>query len=192
MNAVMSWIVQRRIAGLMFFGGLAVVIAGSSSLGWIVGRAPLQVQLANLKTTHATEKAQLAKHAAKTLQEAQARGDGLSADLLTRQAQIDQLKTEKRDAIKQATTGRPCLDGPALRLLHGAPGLGVGDLPPATGGPAAAGEPAGAAGDDAPAWYSSDTQVAAWIVDAGAAFEVCRARLDALIDWHAPTGDLHD
>ncbi|MEO8120738.1 MAG: hypothetical protein ABI606_15640 [Rhodoferax sp.] len=164
----------------------AVGLGLGGSGAWLLGRAPLKVQLAQQTTAHATEKTQLAEHAAKTLQDAQARGDALSAGLLNQQTQIDQLKTEKRNAIAKATTGKPCLNGAALRLLDGAPGIGIRDLPPATGGAAAAGEPPGAAGGDS-TWYSSDTQVAGWIVDAGAAFEVCRTRLDALIDWTPST-----
>lgn len=170
MSSFVSWMI--RLSTPLFYLSLAVMVAGAAGFGWTVGRAPLQVQLANQTTEHAAEKQQLAEHAAKTLQEAQARGDVLSAGLLTQQTQIDQLKTEKRDAIAQATTGKPCLNGPALRLLNSAPGLSVRDLPPAAGGAVAAGEP-----------IATDTDVAGWIIDTDAQFEVCRARLDALIGW---------
>lgn len=115
------------------------------------------------------------RQAKEALQEAQLRGDGLSRSLLATQQQIDQLKTEKLHAISQATIGRPCFNGPTLRLLDQAPGLSVSGLPPATSGVAATGEP-----------VSTDTDIARWAVDAGAQFEVCRARLDALIGWHTP------
>lgn len=168
---VMNW-PRPWVAYVIFAVGLGL----GSSGAWLLGRAPLQVQLARQATAHAGSQTAAAQLAAAVLQGAQARGDALTVGLLNQQTQIDQLKTEKRDAIKQATTGRPCLNGPALRLLDGAPGLSVRDLPPSTGGAAAAGEP-----------VASDTDVAVWIVDAGAAFEVCRARLDALIDWTPST-----
>lgn len=171
---VMNW-PSPWVAMVIFVAGLG--LGGSDA--WLLGRAPLQVQLAQQATSHAFEKTQLAQHAAKTLQDAQERGDALSVGLLNQQTQIDQLKTEKHDAIRQATTGKPCLNGPALRLLNSAPGLGVRDLPPASGSAVAAGEP-----------IATDTDIAVWIVDAGAQFEVCRARLDALIDWHTPTNNL--
>lgn len=163
MNWPGTWVTSVIFAVGMGFGG---------SSAWLLGRAPLQVQLAKQNTAHAAEKTQLAEHAAKTLQDAQARGDALSVGLLNQQTQINKLKTEKRDAIKQATTGKPCLNGATLRLLSSAPGLSVRDLSPATGGAVAAGEP-----------VATDTDIAVWIVDAGAAYEVCRTRLDALIDW---------
>lgn len=173
MNGVTNWVVQRYTP--LIFLGLAMTTVCSAGLGWAMGRAPLQVQLARLSAEHAAEKQQLAQNAFETLQAAQARGDALSAGLLTQQTKIDQLKTEARRAITQATTGKPCLNAPALRLLDSAPGLRIAGLSPATGGAAAAGEP-----------VATDTNIAVWIVDAGAAFEGCRTRLDALIDWHAP------
>lgn len=117
------------------------------------------------------------------LQAALARGDALSTGLLNQQDEINQLKTEKRDALTLASTGRPCLGSAALRLLNNAPGIRVKRLPAPTSSPAATSEPAAAAGSD-DAGYSTDTQAALWVLDAGAQFEVCRARLNALIDWH--------
>lgn len=127
-----------------------------------------------------------AEHQAKeALQAAQTRGDNLSRTLLQQQDQIIQLKSEKLHAITLATTGRPCLGGPALRLLDQAPGLKLYGLSPTTGSAAAAGGATAAIGGDTDAEYSSDTQAALWIAEAGARYEVCRARLDALIGWHS-------
>lgn len=115
------------------------------------------------------------QQAREALQESQARGDALSTGLLNQQSVIDQLKTEKHEALTLATTGRPCLGSPALRVLNTAPGITVRSLPPATSSAVAADGP-----------FSTDTDIAVWIVDAGTDFKVCRARLDALIDWHTP------
>lgn len=161
---------------------LAIVVLPlglAGAVGWQAGRAPLKVQLAQQSADHAAKKRQAAEQAAITLQAAQARGDALTTGLLNQQTKIDQLTTEARRAIPQVTTGRPCLGPAALRLLDSAPGLDVAGLPPATGGAAAAGGP-----------VATDTDIAGWTVDAGAAFGVCRARLDALIDWHAPVPEL--
>lgn len=117
----------------------------------------------------------------------QARGDRLSNALLISEHQIDQQRTEIHYALNKSTAGRPCLNSPTLRLLNQAPGLVVSGVPWATGGIAAAGGPlATDTGDLDPygRWYSTDTQVASWITDAGSSYRVCKARLDALIDWH--------
>jgi len=161
----------------------ATMLACAAGAGWEVGRAPLQVQLAQQSATHAAEKRKAAEQAASTLQAAQARGDALSTGLLNQQTTIDQLKTEARRAIPQVTTGKPCLGPAALRVLDSAPGLDVAGLSPATGGAAAEGGP-----------VATDADIAGWVVDAGAQYEVCRARFGALIDWYAaaPTGELHD
>ena len=151
---------------------LVCALAVGACAGWVLGRMPLRTQLAEQAKSHAVQSEQAAKRALQTLQEAQARGDALSAGLLTQQSQINQLKSEKRDAITSATTGKPCLATPALRLLHGAPGLRVAGLPAPASGAAAAGEP-----------IATDTDIAGWMVDAGASYEICRTRLDALIRW---------
>ena len=153
---------------------LCAFISGAA-LGWNLGRAPLQVQLARQIESHASEKQRAAEQAAAALQAAQDRGDALTAGLLNQQTRIDQLKTEARRAIPQVTTGRTCLDQRALRVLDSAPGLAVAGLPPATSGAAAA-----------DGRIATDTDIAGWAVDAGGYYATCRARLDALIDWHAP------
>jgi hypothetical protein len=60
-----------------------------------------------------------------------------------------------------------------------------------TGGIVATRWPTATAADDASSaassgdQYATDTQVGDWAIDAAAQYQVCRTRLDALIDWHA-------
>lgn len=152
------------------------LLAATAVVSAMVGRAPLHRELAELKTAHA-EAARLAATAAvQRLDEAQQRGDALSAQLLGREQEIGQLTKEKRDAVARSTRGRACLDPGTLRVLNGAAGLRVAAPAEAASGAAAADGPAAA--------YSSDSDIAPWIVDAGAQYEQCRERLDKLIDWH--------
>jgi hypothetical protein len=120
------------------------------------------------------------------LQEAQLRGDALTTGLLTQQGQIDQLKTEKQHAVQLATTGRTCLGSDALRVLDHSPGITfIGPTQAASTADAADATPATDIGVSSNGDHVvTDTSVAQWIVDAGASYEVCRARLDALIDWN--------
>lgn len=122
----------------------------------------------------------------------QARGDALTTALLASQTQIDQLSQEAHRGIKTETTGRACLGSGALRVLNSAPGLRT-ELAPASGAVATGGAPAPAADDagsprtdtsDGGDEFATDTQVGDWAIDAGAQYEVCRTRLDKLIDWH--------
>ena len=152
---------------------IAILMGVGARIGYVNGRAPLLVQLAQQDKQHADEKRVAAEQVKAALQEAITRGDNLSRQLLQSDQQIIKLSREKRDAIQKVTTGRPCFGEPALRLLNGAPGLHVIGLRDATGSPAAEG---GA--------VATDTDIAQWVVDAGAQYEVCRTRLDALIDWH--------
>ena len=119
----------------------------------------------------------------------QARGDALTTALLASQTQIDQLSQEAHRGIKTETTGRACLGSGALRVLNSAPGLRT-ELAPASGAvatggaPAPAADDAGSAASDGGGEFATDTQVGDWAIDAGAQYEVCRTRLDKLIDWH--------
>ena len=161
-----------------------LAVAIGSGGGWVLGRMPLHTELAQLTATHATERATAASAAAQAMAQAHARGDSLSAGLLNQQNNINQLKAEKTHAILQATTGNPCLFEPALRLLNTAPGLTVAGLPSTPASAAAAGGATDAVGG-VNSWASTDTDISLWAIDTGAAYEVCRARLDALISWHA-------
>lgn len=161
---------------------IAAIFACVAGAAWELGRAPLKVQLAQkqvllaqLAESAAKRKRLAAEKAVSDLQAAQARGDALSAGLLNQQATIDQLKTEARRAIPQVTSGRPCLGPAALRVLDSTPGLDVAGLPPAASGAAAEGGP-----------VATDTDIGGWAVDAGAAYETCRARLATLIDFYPP------
>jgi hypothetical protein len=73
--------------------------------------------------------------------------------------------------IKDATTGRACFGGAALRVLDHATGL----KPPPAGLPQDRSAPAAAdsAGED----VATDTDVADWIVKAGTLYEQCRSRI---------------
>lgn len=152
--AALAW------SGLVFYGGHSLGDAQSNAK-WL------------------DKEAQYQRQAKADLLAGQARGDALTTGLLVQQDQITQLKSEKQNAIKVVTSGRACLGADALRVLDTAPGITVARPTQATSSPAAAGE--------APAPDSSistDTDIALWIIDAGADYEVCRTRLDALIDWN--------
>lgn len=159
-----------QIAALAF--ALGCLLAGPAA--YTLGRLPLHTELANQQAAYSLEKLRASERSAQVLQAAAERGDGLSHTLLAGQTERDLLNRSRRNALPTSTTGGPCLGGPALRLLDGAPGLHVSGLVPTPpGGTAAAG---GA--------VATDTDVTGWTLDAGAQFETCRTRLDALIDWH--------
>ena len=172
-----------QLPGLLLAG---CALFASGSVLWQVARAPLLTQLAEQDAAHTREKLRTFERSAEVLQAANERGDQLTNALELRQGLVNQLAREKRDAIHKVTTGRACLGEPALRLLNSAPGLSVRGLAPATSGPAAAGAATAPNTDNggAPASTATDTDIASWVIDAGAQYEVCRARLDALIDWH--------
>jgi len=172
----------------LILAGAALVAAGS--VVWHTAQAPLLVKLAEADRDRTRQLLRASEDAINRLQVANARGDELTQTLLQREDQINQLSREKHDAIAKATTGRPCLGVPALRLLNSSAGLHVAGMSSASSSTPAAGAAVAAHPDDQDI-SASDADIAGWSIDAGAQYEVCRGRLDALIDWHpnppAPT-----
>lgn len=165
-----------RLLALAPWLALAVGLALGAWAGSTLGRAPLLLELARLQQAQAQAAQQQAQASAQQLLAAQQRADTLYQRLAASQRQRQRLTQEKHHALTLATTGRPCLDATALGLLEHASGLSVEQprgLPAAPGGAAAADQR-----------FATDTDIGTWAVAAGAHFEACRERLDALIDWH--------
>lgn len=156
----------------------ALVVAGFAALcfaaGWAAEGWRKDAAIDRLHRAHAEVRARDAELAAEDLRAAVQRGDELAARAAAAEAARDLALEETRDALRKATTGRPCLPGAAVRLLNHPAGL----RPPAL--PAPAGEPAGADGGTA-----SDTDVALWAAFARRSYDTCRGRIAALADFFA-------
>ncbi len=150
---------------------ISAAISAAGAYQWQAYR--YEAKLADMRSSIAESDRLRARAAATALQSAQVRGDVLTRDLLTREAMINRLSKEKRDALSRLTTGRPCLSADAVGVLNGTTGAGAG-VPQSTGIPAATG-----------GGFATDADVGQWAAAAIAAHDTCRHRLDALIDWHA-------
>lgn len=159
----------RRTAILLFLVFGLGLLAG---LNW--SRASHRADLADLRASAAENQRLAARAASKRLQDAQDLGDALTQQLAVRDRQINTLIKERRDALRKVTSGRACLGTDALRVLDGAPGLRVANLPETTNSAA-----------DSDGRAATDSDLAGWALEAGASYERCRSRLSALIDWHA-------
>lgn len=146
------------------------------SAGWVVGRLPLKETLADVRRTQAEADRARAAAGAAALSQAQARGDALTTALVSTQNELTKLKEDRHGALQKLTTGRACLNAATVRLLNGADTTaGPESVPQAPSGAAAAGD-----------GFATDADVGQWAIDARAQHDDCRARLDALIDWHKP------
>lgn len=159
----------RTVLSLLWAGGVLV----GMGLGSTMGRAPLLVELAELRTAQAETAKLQALAAARTLSDAQVRSDALTVRLAGKQEQIFNLQRAAHASINQTTFNRPCLSADAVRVLNRTDGTAGPDVPQTGGSTAAAG---GA--------FATDADVGHWAVDARARHDTCRQRLDALIDWH--------
>ena len=175
------WVVSLEaaatLAALAALGGAGV----GYGLGGRVASAQAEADLAALQLTHELQASQAADAQLARLTAASARGDALAARLAAAQAAQHTQAQEYAREIKRLTTGRPCLNAGTVRLLNDAP---------AQAGAVSLSAPAGLSAAEAAA-AASDTDVAGWIDGAQRQYDVCRRRLDALIDWHQESPDGH-
>lgn len=154
----------------------ATACALTFAAGLLLGGGAMQgingAQLAAVQAAHANVQRASAEAAVRRLNAAQARGDALTAELLTARAAADTLQEQLHEALTRETTDRPCLGSGALRLLDRA-------TQPARNVPAPTGRPAAA--DAEP--VATDTQVAGWAANAYHQYAECSRRLGALIDY---------
>jgi hypothetical protein len=143
-----------------------------------------RADLAGMKATFADEKQQASEAANQRFIKAVQRADTLTVALEDSEQHLTLLKKEKDREIKRLTSGNVCLNAATVRLLnHQATGAGSGTAPM----PTPISQPVT---EDAA--IATDTDVAEYINTAQSQYNVCRARLDALIDWHLPDTTNHD
>lgn len=167
-----AWLVSAVIGGLL---------SGAVTLAVKNG------ELSALRETHAQEREQAQKRAAKTLAQAQARGDTLTYDLHAQVSANAALQAQIDDHLDALTHGRACLDAAALRVLDRAAQPAAVPAPARSPVAARATQPAADPPQPASAGHepgATDTDVARWANDAYHRYADCAARLDALIRWH--------
>ena len=160
----------------LVFAALAALFFAA---GWMTAGWRKNAEIAAIETAHASRRAADLRQNMDHLLEAERQGEVLSARAATAEAERDAALQENQHALRQTTSGRPCLNAGTVRLLNEPAGLRPHALP------AAAGEPAGAA-----AGAASDTDVALWAAFARRGYDTCRGRIDALREFF--TDVLHE
>jgi len=160
---------------------LPIIAAASFLAGFAAGyawehRARL-AEVAEMRADIAAREAAAAEEARRRVEAAQRAADQAIAVRDKRIAALETTTRRLRHDLENATTGRACLSADARGLLQQSPAFGL-KLPSTTGSALAA--PAAAAADSG---YSTDTDIAGWILDAASLYEACRARIDALRQW---------
>lgn len=165
---------------------LVAAAVGAAGAASYVGNH-YRAKIADYRTTQAREEAAAERLARERLAEATTRGNTLSADLLRSEASIHQLQQEVSRAARSHTTGRECLSAAAVRVLNQPAPTAADHVPAPSGRADAAGSPPAtdpdidSAAPDGP--RASDSDIAGWIADARAAYDLCRGRLDQLITY---------
>lgn len=107
------------------------------------------------------------------LETAQALGDVLFGRLASVEATLSKTSQELDREIRRRTTGRHCLNSDVVSLLNAAADSNAGNHLPEAPGSAPAEDGA----------FATDTDVALWAKLARTEYDICRARLGALIDF---------
>lgn len=153
--------------------GLAVGSGG----GWFFTDLYFNAEIWQMKADQATALADAEKLYRERYTAEQQRGEALSAQLAQTESQLNQRTLEVSRALSKVTTGRACLGSAAVRLLNNTGNNGTA-VPEATG---ASVTESGA--------VATDTDVAGWIGSAQDQYDLCRARLGALIDYETGRPD---
>lgn len=133
--------------------------------GYATAEAHYQRQMAESQAAHAISYARLEAG----YREQEQKGQALAAQVAKAEATNQQLLKEKNHAIRQATTGRACLNPDTVRLLNANGNASHPDMPASSGNALVA--------DGA---VATDTDVALWAADARNRYDACRGRIDAL------------
>lgn len=168
MNRMLLSILPYLVAAVLGFIG-----------AWSIQELRAEARISALKLAQKTATEAAAVEAAAVLKQSAARADAVDHAAAARETALSAQLQESRDALKKATSSRPCLGGAALRVLGQSPGLTIGESLPADPGASAGTVAAVAAataseGEDE---YASEAQIADWIAVAGAEHERCRARI---------------
>lgn len=154
---------------------LLVVVAAATgaALSAMVAVPHYEARIATLERDQAQAISKARAQDIADLKAAKVHGDDLTARLQTAEKTLSLKDQELKHAIASKTTGRACLSGNVVRLLNQpAAENRAAELPTPAASTAAA--------DGA---FATDTDVAEWAANARTQYDICRARLNALIDW---------
>lgn len=164
-----------RLLGLplwQLLAGAALLGAalGGSGAGWLAWQIQ-GARVASCEAAAARAAQAAADFAARQIEAAHRAAESATVEAMRRADVAETVARRYRGEIDRLAVGRPCLSADLRGLLQQSPAF----QPSASGGtPGATPAVATYTGD------STDADVARWIVDASALYEVCRGRIDAL------------
>jgi hypothetical protein len=156
---------------LSIIGALLFVLG--AGLSWDYSANHYGAEISRIKETLAKDQSNADRAALERLQKAQALGDQLSERLSKTEARLRKKEKELSNEIARNADGIVCLNSRLVGLLNAQQ----------------TGEAASAL-DAAHGAIATDTDVAGWINSAQKQYEVCRGRLNALIDFNEGKDDV--
>ncbi|MCX7172456.1 MAG: hypothetical protein NT159_00635, partial [Proteobacteria bacterium] len=105
---------------------IMVAIALGFGAGWSWQGSRADARVADLTTQHEKASREAAEDAGLKLKASEDLVDSIDKAAAIRTATLERKLQETQHALKTATRNRPCLGGPALRVLDRAPGIRLG------------------------------------------------------------------
>jgi len=155
-----------------------LVFVMGAGLSWVYSANHYEAQISRINEAYAQAQSKADLAALERLQKAQALGDQLSGELSKTEAKLHKKEKELSNEIARNADGIVCLNSRLVGLLN-APQTGAGHLPQSA-----------ISLDAAHGAIATDTDVAGWINSAQKQYEVCRVRLNALIDFNEGKDDV--
>ncbi|MDD4930503.1 MAG: hypothetical protein PHP85_14700 [Gallionella sp.] len=153
---------------------VVMILIGLGS--WWITADHYQAKIAKMKTTQAEGVAAAEKAARNSLELAKQRGDTLSEKLAETESALNHKTLEVSREVSRLAVGRRCLDSNLVGVLN----------QPSTAASGVAAAPSSSPQAADAANFASDQDVGQWIIFANNQYEICSARLNALIDWFGP------
>lgn len=162
---------------MLLIVGILLFVLGAG-LSWDYSANHYKAQISRINEAHAQDQSKADHAALERLQKAQALGDQLSGELSKTEAKLHKKEKELSDEIARNADGIVCLNSRLVGLLNAAQ-TADGHMPQSA-----------LALDAAHGAIATDTDVAGWINSAQKQYEVCRGRLNALIDFNEGKDDV--
>lgn len=168
--------------------GLAIGIF-LTQFAFVAERAEAKITISDLKKQRSDDIAATNTAAQERIQKANARSDALQTELDITAQRLTVTQSEMQREIQRNTTGRACLNARTVSMLNNR----TAERSATASVPTPISEPVAVSGtvasdtnieDEA----ATDTDIASWANIVITQYGICKARLDALIAWHLPSG----
>jgi len=181
-------VIDKVAATICLLIGLVIGIFLTHTV-YVAEIADMKTTISSLEKQHSDDIAETKQAALNRIQIANARSDALQTELEIAEQRLTITQSEVQREIQRNTTGRACLNQRTVSMLNSrtAERSATASMSTPISGSAADSQPI-ATDTNVEDEAATDTDIATWANIVITQFNTCKARLDALIAWHLPSG----